>query len=524
MVEKVSANPEIENASGDHPDEGPQYAEIKAPVPPMITRGELEEAKDWLLARGLLWHPRAIGLSPAATYSLARIAATNPQLARRLLESKAIEYLIYGPFRRDALVTILEGIETLVRRNVKVGAYFNDFGLLDDHIYVVRGAMVEMLYVARLASLEASLGYSVVARSKRSVPWALIPNQFHSFLREKYEEYRGLKMDGDRLRQITEIDAVVPGDRLVEIKTRVGDQTVLEHEGFKLGSSNFYDYLSPAMQLAVAKGDNLRGLEIALVMRGLDEEWTETLTRLASSMETGIKILLFPDKTGVPQVVVDTMHQQETRKKPILPNPQPLPPLIEKEEGLDVNDRAWFAKWIPDEKDRKKSEEKSRHFIKVGLPRYAAEIAAGIDEALRIHYDDLLLFHLFDPDRGAYLEHSLFLLENSGGTNPPEFFDRVIEFGLEVRELTRGDDELVMMMKHLSALGGKGPSPFGDTVDATGGSEDAGRVDEKRGAGEADRTHHHEIEKKGSNSAKKVPAVVRRFHDFIQIPAAAKGR
>ncbi|HPQ80510.1 MAG TPA: hypothetical protein PLZ86_02165, partial [bacterium] len=154
-----------------------------------------------------------------------------------------------------------------------------------------------------------------------------------------------------------------------------------------------------------------------------------------------------------PSVLFDSMEQRQSRGGRILFKIPHLPPLPVKNEGLSVEERAWLAQWIGDPKSRTKAAEKSRHFHHETLPKHASEIASGLLRSLEVHYGPLAIFHVFDGnDAARIIKQADFLVENIGDNPPREILDHLVSVGLEVKDLTEGDEELARTLARLSGF------------------------------------------------------------------------
>ena len=429
------------------------------PSLPTVTATELSNANDWLMARGLLWHPRVAFLSPVARMGLARIASRSKERARQLLDSLSIKTMRFLPSRRqDGLSIILELTEVLARRNIAIGRYMSNLGLLNMNSSVLRGTLTEMLHVAELASVEGNQGFAVSARTRRGVPWDNIPTSFLNSLNKIYPELAGLNIGFGTSEPITEIDAVVLGDRLVEIKLRGDGQSMDATSEENRYSGAHHRLLNPAKLMAIAKKEHLRGVEYALYMSAVGDEWGSTIIGLASSMEVGLRILLYPNGLGEPEVYFDSMGQRQAKGASMLFGAPPLMPLPKQGDVLSVEERAWLSQWATDPKDRAKAVQRSRHFIRETLPKHAGAIAAGLVRALETHYGPLAIFHLFDgTDAYRLFKQADFLAKQAGRNSTEAMLEHLISIGLEIKEITEGDDELARTLARLAGYSLRDP-------------------------------------------------------------------
>ena len=428
----------------------------KTPLPPEIGAVELEHAQRWLRELNLLKHPSVAFLSPPARVALARIGIMKRAWAKGLLDSTALDILRYGSTQEcNALGHALELAETLVRRNIDIAVYFRDaVGLLSPDIRSVKGTMAEMFYVAAIAEAEERRGYGISARVKRDVPWGLIPSSFLASVREQFPEFARTYPNFMNPQPITEVDAVVMGDRLVEIKSRARGERIVVDNRASLMAGEYADLLNPAKLFAIAKRDRLRGVEFLLSMETMDEGWGETIAEIAEQMEVGVRVLFASRIEGEPQVLLDTMRPQQLRGAALLFRTPELPPLPEQQEGLSPEERAWLAQWVPDVNARRKAAAKSRFFSEQVLQRYADVIARGMAEAVTTHYGVLELFELFDAEgQKDFLRRARFLADSAGAGSSKELLQNLVSFGLQVRQLTEDDEELA---RGLARLGGSG--------------------------------------------------------------------
>ncbi len=393
---------------------------------------------------GLSGDRRIAPLEFSQRETLARLASFNKGNAKALVENAALQGMLGLPWitQTDWLGFALDLFGRLIDADVEgVAKFLGHFGLLSLKESVIAGTLQEMRHTADLAEREAPLGNRVLARQGVDVPWHLIPSDLRRELRQQFNSM--VTQMYEFLTSVTEIDAVVSGDRLVEVKMQRSGAVFGPIPSIQSERECFLHEAQVLKLLAVAKDLDLRGVEFALYGDKIYPGWVEHTIYVAERMRVGLKIHLNVHGDYNGRVIHDSFLERGEQGEPFVPDVPALLPPPRRHDALAVeaDDYLFLAQWIRDDGVRTKAGRKRRYF-KYILRDHLDEILDGMMEVVAGHRCYLPLFSEIDATH-IVSKNIAHIREHNGSFEVEDLTWRLAVVGRMLREVTLGDMDYI---------------------------------------------------------------------------------